>query len=525
VFTAQSVFRNALACRRGKTVHWHLPFTSNTTVLQSQRDIVDRSFHNQRVSVLTEPAALNASHGDVATRYAQMRGTPRVHERALFAVPRIPSELELQARWFAGDFGREFVSTNGDQIEIIQFGVWNREAGPDFRDAAIRINGAEPIHGCIEIDLIDRSWESHGHATNLAFETTVLHVFVEQSDRAFFTRTLSNRNVPQVRIDPTTLPEAFNANIPLARPGRCQAPLKNLPEQRVHSVLDAAAQFRLRQKANRIRKKIDVHGRDETLFQEIATALGYKENKLPFTLLTQRLPLRLLRENVEDCEALLFGAAGFLGTPDLDTYKKSAREYMRQLWDRWWPHRDDLQRLILSPKAWHVSSTRPLNHPQRRLAALAVLAREWPRLQRASGKSSVAAANDFFQAIEHPFWNFHYTLTSKASPKEMALIGESRAADILANVLFPFWATHELKAPASPGAQLWTEYANLPAELSNRRLETAATRLFGNDLRRKEFLRTVTHQQGLLQIYEDFCMQDNSDCAQCPFPEQMSKWM
>ena len=141
--------------------------------------------------------------------------------------------------------------------------------------------------------------------------------------------------------------------------------------ERVCSVLDAAAQFRLRQKANRIRNKIDVHGRDETLFQEIATALGYKENKLPFTLLTQRLPLRLLRENVEDCEALLFGAAGFLEAADLDIYKKSAREYVRQLWDRWWPHRDDLQRLILPAKAWHLSGTRPLNHPQRRLAALA----------------------------------------------------------------------------------------------------------------------------------------------------------
>src|SRR5438874_1856791 len=256
----------------------------------------------------------------------------------------------------------------------------------------------------------------------------------------------------------------------------------------------------------------------------IAAGLGYKENKLPFTLLTQRLPLRFLRENGEDCEALLFGTAGFLETADLDIYKKSAREYVRQLWDRWWPHRDDLQRLILSPTAWHVSGTRPLNHPQRRLAALAVLAREWPRLQRASGKSSIAAANDLFQALEHPFWNFHYTLTSKASPKEMALIGESRAADILANVLFPFWAAHELKTPASPSAQLWTEYAKLPAQLSNRRLETAATRLFGNDPRRKEFLRTVAHQQGLLQIYEDFCMQDNSDCAQCPFPEQMAKW-
>ena len=122
-------------------------------------------------------------------------------------------------------------------------------------------------------------------------------------------------------------------------------------------MLDAAAQFRLRQKANRIRNKIDVHGRDETLFQEIATALGYKENKLPFTLLTQRLPLRLLRENIEDCEALLFGTAGFLETSDLDIYKKSAREYVRQLWDRWWPHRDDLQRLILAKGLAHQRHT------------------------------------------------------------------------------------------------------------------------------------------------------------------------
>src|ERR1700757_4100483 len=126
--------------RAGSTVCWAVAFATTATVLQSQRDILHRSFHNQRVSTLTEPA-LNASHGDVVGRYAQMRATTRVHESALFAVPRIPSELELQARWFAGDFGREFVSTNGDQIDIVQFGVWNREAGPDFRDAVIRVNG------------------------------------------------------------------------------------------------------------------------------------------------------------------------------------------------------------------------------------------------------------------------------------------------------------------------------------------------------------------------------------------------
>jgi hypothetical protein len=452
----------------------------------------------------------------LADRYAQLRDTDRVRERALFVSPRIPKEMELQARWFAGDFGKHFVSTTGDKIDIVQFGTWNREAGPDFRDAAIRINDSDPIRGCIELDLTDRSWETHGHATNPAFEETVLHVFVEKSGREFFTRTKSNRNVPQICIDLTALPDAFSANIPLARPGRCQAPLKDLSEERVHGVLDAAAQFRLRQKATRIRSKIDTHGRDEALFQEIAAALGYKENKLPFALLAQRVPLNFLRENIQDCEPLFFGVAGFLETPDLDVYKKSTREYVRQLWDRWWPHRDALQRFILPAKVWRISSTRPVNHPQRRLAALSMIVREWPGFRRMLGRKSAVGTNNFFSELEHPFWGFHYTLTSDTSPNKMALIGESRVAEILANVLFPFWFSDD--------TEVWPAYAQLPARLSNRRLETAATRLFGNDPRRLQFLKTVAHQQGLLQIYEDFCMQDNSDCAQCPLPEQMAKW-
>lgn len=457
-----------------------------------------------------------------SSRYARMLSATRVRERALFLPLRIPNELELQARWFAGEFGRNFVSTRDNRIDIIQFGCWNREAGPDFSDAAISLNGGEPMRGSIEIDLLDRNWELHGHAANPAFEETVLHVFVEKSEREFFTRTKSNRNVPQVRIDPATLPEAFSANIPLAHAGRCQAPLKNLPEDRVRSVLGAAAQFRLQKKAARLRTKIDRcqsgsdHGTDDAIFQEIAAALGYKENKLPFTLIAQRLSLKTLRKNLENAEATFFGLAGFLETPDLAAFKKSARGYVRELWDRWWPHRDSLQRLILPAKIWKLSSTRPTNHPQRRLGALSILVRQWPAFRRALGKTNVKAIEKFFDALAHPFWDNHYTLTAKASPEPMALIGDARVADILANVVFPFWRVED--------HDVWSEYAKLPARLTNRRVETAATRLFGDDPRRRDFTRTVAHQQALLQIYEDFCLQDNSDCTQCPFPEQMAKW-
>jgi Protein of unknown function (DUF2851) len=498
------------------------------TNLQVARDIFLIAFHNRSVTPSTE-------------RYAQMRASCRVYERALFLPLRTPNELELQARWFAGEFGKDFVSTSGDKIDVVQFGTWNRESGPDFCDAAIQVNGSEPLRGCIEIDLVDRNWDLHGHATNPAFEETVLHLFVDKSDREFFTRTKSNRNVPQVRIDPATLPEAFSANIPLARPGRCQAPLGNLPEERVRSVLDAAAQFRLQKKATRIRAKIENcqsgsdYGRDEALFQEIAAALGYKENKLPFTLIAQRLPLKILRKNLEDAEAILFGLAGFLETPDLATYKKSAKNYVRELWDRWWPHRDRLQRLILPARIWKLSSTRPVNHPQRRLAALAVLVREWPAFRRSLGKVRGASrtgiglavinpVTKFFEILDHPFWRTHYTLTADASTRPMALVGKSRAADILANVIFPFWRAEEGDPSTPLGTSVWPEYAKLPARLTNRRLETAVTRLFGDGPRRRDFTKTIAHQQALLQIYEDFCLQDNSDCAHCPFPEQMAKW-
>ena len=453
-----------------------------------------------------------------ADRYEQLRAQACVQERSLFVAPREASELELQARWFAGDFGRHFRSVDNQSVEIVQFGTWNREAGPDFHGAAIRVGDGAVQRGSIEFDLTDRSWETHGHALNPAFEDTVLHVFVRTGDSTFFSRTRAHRNVPQVRVDPAALPENLAAQVPLAQPGRCQAPLRDLPVPRVATVLEAAAQYRLRRKASRLRRMIESHGADEVLFQELAAALGYKQNKLPFTLLAQRLPLGTWRDSPASAEAILFGLAGFLEAPDLSVFPDAARAYVRGLWDNWWPHRDGYQRLVLPRALWQLSGARPLNHPQRRLAALAQIAAQWPAFRQCFEQRPPAAAlRKFLLGLRHPFWDHHYTLASAPAAQEMALVGDSRVAEILANVGFPFLLAQ--------GVEVWEDYARLPARLSNRRLETAATRLFGGKPLGQRFLRQVAQQQGLLQIYEDFCLQDNSDCQNCPFPEQMRKWV
>jgi hypothetical protein len=434
-------------------------------------------------------------------RYAEMRQeSARVGERPLFALPKTPNELELQARWFAGEFGRKFQTLTGEPVEIVQFGFWNHEAGPDFQDAAIRIAGGPVLHGAIEIDLLDRNWELHGHATNPAFDDAILHIFLERSGVEFFARTSTHRNVPQVQLDLASLRDAATG----------------MAAARITSILEGAAKFRLQQKANRLRQRIEAHGRDEVLFQTMAEALGYKQNRLPFTLLTQRLSVTFLRKQREDSEALLFGVAGFLDAPDLDAVRKSTRTYLRLLWDCWWKYREQFSRLVLPRKIWKTSGARPLNHPHRRLGALAALVLEWKTVVSLACGGEAAAVVSFLTNLHHDFWSRHYTLAAGNTSSSVALIGESRAAEILANVIYPL--------AVNDGREVWNDYKTLRAQLSNQAARIAAARLFASDPRQRDFVRTLAGQQGLLQIYEDFCLRDVSDCASCPLPEQLRRW-
>jgi hypothetical protein len=447
-----------------------------------------------------------------ADRYASLR-TTLVREEPLVSLPQELTELEMQAHWFAGNFGREFTSTTGEKVSVSQFGVWNREAGPDFAEAAVALNGGAPRRGCIEFDPDARDWERHGHATNPAYEAVVLHVFTRTGGGEFFTRTAQHRNVPQVLIDLTRLPDEVPSGLPAAKLGRCAGPLRELPEERAREVLLGAAQFRLRRKATALVRLTESHGADEALFQALAATLGYKSNKLPFTLLAQRLPLKLLRR--ADVDGLLFGVSGFLPS-DLTAFDTSTRSYLRGLWEQWWPRRAEFERLNIAPNLWRMSGQRPINHPQRRLAALAQLIRHWPKIRSLRDSCDPIAIHEFFAGLSDDYWDYHYTVTSNKATRRMALVGASRVTEMLANVFFPL-------AIAQDEAR-WIGFKSLRAPLTNQRSEVAALRLFGDGPRARSFLKSAALQQGLLQIYEDFCLRDASDCARCLFPSQLAQW-
>ena len=453
----------------------------------------------------------------LAERYEALRAGASVWSirDELIPGPAVP-EIELQARWFGGEFGREFRAVDGRAVRVIQFGVWNREAGPDFAEAAISIDGGEPQRGAIELDLDARDWERHGHATNEAYEAVVLHLFFQSGDAAAFSRTASHRAVTQVQLDMRAVAGAPPNPTPVASPGRCVAALRELDGAALRDVLEAAAQYRLQRKAARLARLREVHGEDEALYQALAETLGYKSNKLPFALLSQRAPVRVVRRTGE-IDALLFGVAGFLKPEDFPGAAPATKAYLRSLWEKWWALRAEWEPLIVPEKLWNTGGQRPVNHPQRRLAALAAIVRQWPKVRALAEDCEAVKLRKLLGGLRDDYWERHYTVRSGESKTAMALVGSSRVTEMLANVFYP-WAIID-------HPEKWEDYRKLGAELSNRRVEVAAARLFAGDPRQAELLKSTAIQQGLLQIYEDFCMRDDSDCAECLFPRQVVGWV
>ena len=430
------------------------------------------------------------------------------------------SELEWQSRWFAGDFGNQFTTTDGRAVEIVQLGWWNHGAGPDFRECAVKLDG-EILRGSIELDPEVRDWENHGHSENPAYEDVILHVFLHRGEAECFTRTASHRLVPQVLLNPKLPHGASQMQQPAAKPGRCSLTLGTWSDGRITSLLEAAARYRLELKSARWQRVANVHGWDQAVFQGMAEALGYSQNKLPMTILSQRLTLAFLKRHPDEREAMFFGSAGFLDGFNFDQADTETKSYLRTLWEVWWKRRAETTTDAPRPNLkWIASGTRPMNHPQRRVAALSELAGCWKALRRQLQPADAFVEKDFrkfMESLTHPYWDHHYTLTSNPSPKRMALIGGSRITDILANLIYPMLIPER--------ELLWKSYCNRTAPLENEKTKRAALRLFGEKVELADsFTTKIFHQQALLQIYQDFCLCDASDCLSCPFPEQLNQW-
>jgi len=429
-------------------------------------------------------------------------------------------EIEIQSHWFAGHFSDRYRNNHNQEVHIISPGEWNHGAGPDFLAATVEING-EVIHGPIELDLEARNWEHHGHSNNELFNDVILQVALRDPGPTFFTRTSEHREIPRIIIPEADVKAALG--LPrlaqaLARPGRCLTPLDSMTDEAVDSLLRQAATHRAQQKSKRFLQTSNLHGFSQALWEAFADSLGFAANRLPMRLLAQRLPIRVLSQHdPETAEAILFGTAGWL-SPDLhESAPADSQDWLESLWKTWWKHRHSFEFPQDRLPSWQIAGSRPGNHPQRRLAALAAALSQWKSLVALSRQNPpFTKFTDSLGALSHDFWDHHHTLHSKKTPKKLRLLGDARLNEFLINTVYP--------VAMDKDNTVWQQYSKIRGGTPNQKVKRCCERLFGSLVTAKPYLKFAWQHQALLQVYQDFCLEDASDCQKCPFPEQLSQF-
>lgn len=445
------------------------------------------------------------------------------------------TERHLQCIWFDSALRPADLRTaDGERVSVISPGRWNLEAGPDFLDATLQLDGGDcrQLQGDIEIHIHPADWERHGHGRDPRYRRVIAHVTYSAAAAPpaslppgalaipLGEALAANPAFSMDAVDLTAYPYAFSTeNCP------CAAILATWHPDRVAAMLEAAGAFRLEQKAARLAVQLRGQDADTVLYRETMAALGYKQNAVPFRLLAARIPPEVLRPLAPlDAYALLLGVAGLLPPSPSPRWNPGTRALLRRLWDAWWPFQARWASACLPASAWTLSSLRPQNHPVRRLAAAATLFASnpqppWQRLQaqwqRTGGIGDAAAWFDPPPPLDH--WLHHLGFGGATRPSPVALVGADRLAAWGANVVLPLLA--------ASGADMAVLLPALPPEQVNSVMRQTAHRLLGRDHNPSLYARSGLRQQGLMQIFHDFCLAERAGCATCTFPAALDVFL
>jgi hypothetical protein len=476
----------------------------------------------------------SSAHFPGACQYRALRLSPITAARESADNSDFPwSERHLRCVWADPAYRpTPLLTADGRLVQVENPGRWNLEAGPDFLDAILRIGPDECIlRGDIELHIRPADWRHHGHAADRRYQGVIAHVtyfdgILGEPDLPAPVLQISLKQalkqIPSFSFDSLDLPAYPFANLAPSPP--CAHLLKTWsPDQQGH-FLDSAGEERLRLKTERLAQAMARENRAQTLYEEIMGALGYKHNRNPFHKLAQSLPLdRLRQESKNDmmtAYSLLAGVSGLLPTKTNPLWDEETRGFVRSLWDIWWRHQASWQNKTLSRSEWVLSHVRPVNHPLRRLMAATGLF-----IDANSPFERILASSETFPSFKtiletlqeaggQSYWAWRSGFTSPRADKPASLIGPGRAASLLTNVIVPWIAATTSSKPAPD----WLK--TLPPEDDNRFGRHTAHALFGHD-HNPALYHTGLRQQGLLQIFNDFCLNSRNGCRDCRLTETL----
>ncbi len=328
----------------------------------------------------------------------------------------------------------DMVTNTGKKVRVVDPGLLNTDAGPDFFNAKIEIDGHMWV-GNVEMHYRATDWKRHRHDSDKAYDSVILHVVAK--DDAPVRRT-NGELIPQLVLE---VSPQFNADYASLVGATIEVPcaekIKQVPHLTIVEWVEGLAFERLHGKVERIHQLLDSFNGswEDVCYVTLARNFGFGINNDAFERLARRTPLRLLgkhSDSVLQIEALLFGQAGML-----DAQKQGMDSYYNQLCTEYAFLSNKFQLTPMEKESWKLFRIRPQNFPYRRIAMLAQFIeggfRMMNRILEAEGEKEMRA---LFEVELSGYWTKHYTF-GKPNERATATLSRSSIDIILINTVAP----------------------------------------------------------------------------------------
>ena len=406
----------------------------------------------------------------------------------------------------------ELQTTDGRRVEVIDPGLHNRNAGPDFFNAKVRIGNTLWV-GNVELHLKSADWYTHGHDRDPKYNNVVLHV-VCQADCDVLTS--EGHYLPQLEVPiAIKLKQGYEELLRADKYPPCYKIVPQLSRLTVHSWMAALQTERLEQKTQAIARRAQQcdDSWEAAYFATLARNYGFGVNGDAFEQWAKHVPLQAVgkhRDDLFQVEAIFMGQAGLLdpqSVPERYREEALAEGYFTRLRNeyQYLAHKFSLQPMDYAQ--WRFLRLRPQNFPYIRISQLARLYHE-----RRSGLSELLECETVDQLrrllTTHvtPYWETHYTFGAESTHNDKRLSAASLDLIIINTAIPVLFAVGRHRQKESLCDRAFDLLEQLRAEKNHiiRMWQECGLEV-----------RTAGDSQALIQLKREYC--DRRDCLRCRF--------
>ncbi len=448
--------------------------------------------------------------------------------------------------------GNEYLSplktTDGQDIEITEYGKKNFDSGPDYLDAVLKIGG-KTLKGHVEVHQDFKHWFQHNHPNDSKYVPVILQVVLWDS---------KNRRMPKLQVErrlPTVIltnhlrysihyiwQEIINKPTPKTRIP-CAGLNDEIDKEIIKDWYTTLAMERLKLKSVRLKERLLELEKDSgskpgfylksksnwerLLFEFVFEALGFSKNKEQMMRLARSFDIAKARSNrgsLTRLQAILFGLSGLIN--DL----RAIDLYTEKIISIWSEEENSVTAPQLSKPEWHFFRLRPQNFPTRRIAYgsqfISKLVKEdllkeiilLFQNNELEPKDIYKYLKMFIKPANDSYWNSHYNF-GKSSSSPAGLLGTQRIDDIIVNVITPFvYLYADIFSKRSLKNRLVEFYFELKTKPDNSVVRLVSSQVVG---RQKTVINSPAMEQAAIQLYNFYCTRQR--CKECDVGKSVFK--